>query len=282
MQKHLYILLYMTISSLFLPYMYAQEKPQKTYDDWVTESFDWLEADSLHLAEIALQEAMRLEPANSRNAMLFTNLGTIQRKLGKWQDAEISYTCALALLPNQTDIIRNRASLYAEMEDYDKAISDYTDIIIQNATDEDAYYQRALCRLMNKDTIGARMDLELIDKFNPKSAKARLGMAYVYKTCGEYGLAAELYDVLLEANPQNAMLLRERAEVYYLSGRMGAALQDINQSISLQPKDPISYLIRANIRLAKGDKEYARRDLNLAQEMGLPKNISFDLEKKLP
>ncbi len=275
-KKLLFCVLMVLFFSAHIADSYAQ-----TYDDYVTRSFDYIEQDSLALAEDAMRSALRLEPGNPGNGLLLANMGTIQRRLGKLKEAEASYTIGLGFLPENLTLLNSRASLYAEMAEYTKAIDDYTTIIAKEAENEDAYYQRALCRLMNSDTLGARLDLELIDKFNPQSAKSRLGMAYVYKAQRMWREAAELYDALIERNPKSASLLRERAEVHYLSGRMGAALADIEKSISMGPRDPYSYILRAQIRYAKGDKEYARRDLNQALELGLPEAETGDLLLKL-
>lgn len=253
----------------------------QTYDELIERSFDYIDADSLPEAEDALREALRIEPGNPGNGMLLLNLGTIQRRQGKLKEAEESYTIGLAFLPKNLTLLNNRAQLFAEMEKYPEAINDYTDVIYQEPENENAYYERALCKLMNQDTLGARLDLEQIDRFNPNSAKSRLGMAYVYKAQQMWREASELYDVLIERNPRNASLLRERAEVFYFSNRMGAALDDVNKSIDFDPRDPYSYVLRAQIRYAKGDKEFARRDLNQALELGLNKDEVRDLIEKL-
>ena len=252
-----------------------------TYDEWIALSFDYMDSDSLEQAENCLKEAMRLEPANPRNGLLFQNLGTLQRRQGKLQDAETSYSCAIAMLADIPNIRVNRAQLYAEMERYNDAIDDYSILLEKEPQNESWLYERVLCRLMGGDTLGARLDLESIDTFNPHSAKSRLGMAVVYKAEGEYAMAADLYDALIQANPSSWSLLRDRAEVYYLSNRMGAALEDINESIKRNPQDPMSYVLRAQIRYAKGDKEYARRDLNTAIEKGLPQQIALQLVEKI-
>jgi tetratricopeptide (TPR) repeat protein len=253
----------------------------QTYDELIAKSFDFIDADSLSQAEDALREALRIEPGNPSNGMLLLNLGTIQRRQGKLKEAEDSYTIGLAFLPKNLTLLNNRAQLFAEMEKYPEAIEDYTEVIYQEPENENAYYERALCKLMNQDTLGARLDLEQIDLFNPNSAKSRLGMAYVYKAQEMWREASELYDALIERNPRNASLLRERAEVFYFSNRMGAALDDVNKSIDFDPRDPYSYLLRAQIRYAKGDKEFARRDLNQALELGLNKDEVKDLIEKL-
>lgn len=260
---------------------YAQNDTITTYEGWITASFDALDIDSISLAEECLKKAMRLEPANPQNGMLFVNLGTLQRQQGKYLDAEISYSCAVSLMEENSVVYSTRASLYAEMEEYQKAINDYTILINRNPKDEDSLYERALCRLMSNDTLGARLDLEAIDKFNPNSAKSRLGMAVVYKVMGENAMAIDLYDALIKANPNSWSLLRDRAEVYFFSKRLGAALIDIDKSIQMYSKDPLSYFLRAKIRWAKGDREYARRDLNRAVDLGLPQSVAADLVEKL-
>lgn len=281
MHKLISILLVIGAYSVISLPAFAQNDSISTYDGWITASFDALDEDNNQRAEQCLKNAMRLEPANPQNGLLFVNLGTIQRRLGKLQDAEISYTCAISLLDENTVAYSTRASLYAEIEQYQKAIDDYSVVISRNPDDEDALYERALCRLMNNDTIGARLDLETIDKFNPKSAKSRLGMAMVYKAMGENAMAVELYDALIKANPKSWSLLRDRAEVYFFSKRLGAAMLDIDKSIQMNGRDPLSYFLRAKIRWAKGDREYARRDLNRAIELGLPQSAAADLIEKM-
>ena len=281
MHKLILLLLVIGANSIVSLPAFAQNDSISTYDGWITASFDALDEDNNQRAEQCLKNAMRLEPANPQNGLLFVNLGTIQRRLGKLQDAEISYTCAISLLDENTVAYSTRASLYAEIEQYQKAIDDYSVVISRNPEDEDALYERALCRLMNNDTIGARLDLETIDKFNPKSAKSRLGMAMVYKAMGENAMAVELYDALIKANPKSWSLLRDRAEVYFFSKRLGAAMLDIDKSIQMNGRDPLSYFLRAKIRWAKGDREYARRDLNRAIELGLPQSAAADLIEKM-
>lgn len=276
MKKSIFFIVIFAICALDCSFSSAQN-----YDELITRSFDYLDADSLPEAEEALREALRIEPGNPGNGMLLLNLGTIQRRQGKLKEAEESYTIGLAFLPNNLTLLNSRAQLFAEMEKYPEAINDYTEVIYHEPENEDAYYERALCKLMNQDTLGARLDLEQIDRFNPNSAKSRLGMAYVYKAQQMWREASELYDALIERNPRNASLLRERAEVFYFSNRMGAALDDVNKSIDFDPRDPYSYLLRAQIRYAKGDKEFARRDLNQALELGLNKEEVRDLIEKL-
>lgn len=258
-----------------------QVAKSQSYDQWIEQSFDYIDSDSIDQAIDCLKQAMRLEPANQRNGLLFVNLGTLQRQQGRLEEAEVSYSCAVALLSDIPSVRANRAQLYAEMERFADAVEDYTVMLQSEPQNEDWLYERGLCRLMSNDTIGAQQDFEYIDTFKPRSAKSRLGMAIVYKAQKQYSLAVDLYDALLEANPKSWSLMRDRAEVYYMSNRLGAAMTDINESIKLNPNDPMSYILRAQIRYARGDKEYARRDLSTAQEKGVSKQVISQLLEKM-
>ena len=71
----------------------------QTYDELITRAMNAVESDSLYQAETWFKKALQLEPANMRNALLFSNLGTVQRRMGKNQEALESYSLALNLTP---------------------------------------------------------------------------------------------------------------------------------------------------------------------------------------
>ena len=117
------------LAALFLSigYGYAQ-----TYEKFVEKSFDFLDKNDLVSAEESLRAAMRLEPGNPNNYALLMNLGTIQRRQGKLEDALLSYTAALSRHPNNEAILENRAGLYTEMGEIEKATNDYNALLILN------------------------------------------------------------------------------------------------------------------------------------------------------
>lgn len=266
MKNRSFYSLVITICLLFCTKTSAQNLK---YDSLVTRSFDCLEQDSLAEAAEAIKAAVKLDPANQQNGLLLGNLGSIQRTLLQYEEAETSFTTALGYLPGNKTLLQNRASLRAEMERWQDAIDDYSTLLAKDQFNEDLIYECALCRLMSGDTLGARRDLEDIDKFNKYSAKARLGMAYVYKAQHQWREACELLDELIVRNPRSPKLYRERAEVHYYSNRLGAAFEDINKSIALNPKDPYSYVQRALIRKRRGDDEFMNEDLTKARRMGM-------------
>ena len=62
------------------------------YSDIVEKALNSAKKDSLVQAEKLFQQALKLDPSNIRNALLFTNLGTVQRRMGKSDEALKSFS----------------------------------------------------------------------------------------------------------------------------------------------------------------------------------------------
>ena len=252
----------------------------QTYNDWIDKSFEALEKDSFPQAEEYLKKALRIEPASPLNYMLLANLGTVQRQLGKFEDALISYNSALMVSPKSLPLLDSRASLYAELEQWDKAEEDYTTILYIEMDNEEALYRRGLIRLERGDSIAARIDFETILKNNSISAKARLGIAALLKKSHDYVMAAEMYTQVLKGNSENKDILLKRAEVYYLDGKYSKAITDINKSIYIDPEYPMAYMIRGRIRYSQLDNPAALKDFQKAKELGFNEPLVEEWIKK--
>ena len=86
----------------------------QSYNELVEKAMDYTFKDSLQQAEQLFREALRLDPYNARNALIFSNLGTVLKRQGKIDEAIESYTMALNITPYATAILLNRATLYME------------------------------------------------------------------------------------------------------------------------------------------------------------------------
>ena len=77
----------------------------QTYQELSEKAVECVGKDSLVQAEDLLKQALKLEPKNAHNALLFSNLGLVQRKLGRYNDAVESYTYALNIAPLAVPIL---------------------------------------------------------------------------------------------------------------------------------------------------------------------------------
>ena len=64
----------------------------QTYQQLSERAIECIEKDSLPIAEELLLQALKLEPKNAKNALLFSNLGLVQRLLGEFDKALESYS----------------------------------------------------------------------------------------------------------------------------------------------------------------------------------------------
>ena len=83
----------------------------QTYQELCDRAVTYTEQDSLLQAETYIRRALKLEPANPHNALLFSNLGTIQRRQRKYEKALESYNFALNIAPRAVPILLNRATI---------------------------------------------------------------------------------------------------------------------------------------------------------------------------
>ena len=87
----------------------------QTYQQLSERAIECIEKDSLPKAEELLLQALKLEPKNAKNALLFSNLGLVQRRLGEFDKALESYSFALNFAPLAVPILLDRAAIYMEM-----------------------------------------------------------------------------------------------------------------------------------------------------------------------
>ena len=239
--------------------------------DWLSLSFGYLEKNRLDSAEIALKTVLRNDPVNPLNPFLLNNLGTIQRRMGKFDEAIISYTAALGQYPTQSVFLESRASLFAEMGQVHNAIVDYSALLNENPNNGEALYQRGLLYLQIKNTDLAEADFRRILDLNPDSFYARCGFASLAKFRGDFEEAEKIYNYLLGKEPEDLNLYAGRAELYLLMEKPGKAHSDINRAIRLageNSQNPYLYIIRYRAKLLLHEKESALDDLKKAIALG--------------
>jgi tetratricopeptide (TPR) repeat protein len=243
--------------------------PAQTYTEMIEKSYDYLDKSDLPAAEECLKAAMRLEPANRYNYALLTNLGTIQRRQGKLDDALISYTAALSQQPRSELILENRAELYTELGETEKALNDYGSLLLINPLSEDVLFHRGLLYLQTENFILAEADFEKILEINRETVQGRLGYAILEKVRKNYADSETILNHLIDKNPTFWRLYEERAELYFLMNKNGRAISDLNK-VFAEVAEPSAelYVLRGKIKLAQYEKASAAIDFKKALSLG--------------
>lgn len=243
----------------------------QTYDELITRAMDAVEKDSLFQAEELFKKALQLEPANMRNSLLFSNMGTIQRRMGRNKEAIESYSLALNLAPHSTTMLLNRASLYLEMDYLDKAYVDYCDVIDLDAKNVEALQFRAYIYMRRRQYQDAKQDYQTLLEVMPEDKTARIGMAMVNQKMQRYREALEEFNRLIVDFPKDASLLKARAELEVEVNSLEMALLDLESAAKISPDDAEIYVMCGEIYLAQGMKREAYVAFEKAIELGVPR-----------
>lgn len=243
----------------------------QTYDELIVRAMDAVEKDSLHQAEELFKEALRLEPANMRNALLFSNLGTVQRRLGKNKQALESYSLALSRTPHSVPMLLNRASLYLDMNYLEKAYVDYCDVIDLDDRNAEAYQFRAYIYMNKRQYQDAKADYQRLLDVVPGDRTARIGMAIVNQKLRRYHESLEEFNRLIVDYPKDVSLLKARAELEVEMNTPDLALLDLESAARLAPNDAEIYVMCGDIYLSKDLKREAYVAFEKAIKLGYPR-----------
>ncbi len=245
--------------------------PAQTYDELIGKAMDAVEMDSLQQAEHLFKEALRLEPANMRNALVFSNLGTIQRRMGKKKEALESYTLALNKTPYSVTMLLNRASLLLDLDYLDKAYVDYCNVIDVDPTNKEALMFRAYIYMRRRQYNDARLDYRKYLELEPGNKTARIGMAMVNQKDKRYQESLEEFNRLIVDYPKDVSLLKARAELEVEINSLDLALLDLENAARLTPNDPEIYILCGDIYLLQDKKREAYTAFKKAIDLGVPR-----------
>lgn len=253
-------------TSIFCISLFAQTN---TYVGWVDKSAKHIENNQLDSAMYALQNAMKLDPANENNAVLLLNLGVLQRQLRLMDDAYISLTASLGNNPNPALVLHNRASLLVELGRYDEAMEDYNSIIEKHPTNVEAFYRRGLLFLEKNDRKSAETDFKTCENVDPGNLFTKLSKALIFKLDDNWEEAEKVYtDIINTETRLNSSYYLNRAECYVNTDRFSKAAADLHAIESEERDNPYFYILRGRLRLDQFDKFAAKADFEKAKELG--------------
>lgn len=259
---------------LFAPFVLKAQ----TYQQLSEKAIEYIEKDSLRQAESALVQALKLEPKNEKNAMLFSNLGLVQRRLGKYGEALESYSFALNFAPLSVPILLDRAAIYLETGDDGRAYIDYCQVLDNDKHNKEALLMRAYLYSIRKDYPAARIDYNRLLELDPLNYSGRLGLATLSQKESKFKESLDIINKMIIEAPSDAVLYVARADVERDMKHVDLALVDLEEAIRLNPSLTDAYLLRGSIYLAQKKKKSAKKDFEKAISLGVP---SADLHEQL-
>lgn len=244
--------------------LYAQ-----SYNEIVEKAMECIKKDSLVEAESLFRQALKIDPNNARNALLFSNLGTVQKRLGKRDEAIDSYTMALNIIPYSTTMLLNRAALYLEENHFDKAYLDYCNVLDLLPENVEARLFRAYIYMQRRQYSEARIDYNVVAGKDAKNKTAQLGLVMLDQKEGRYVSAGDRLNLLIQDYPRDVSLLKMRANLESEQEYYDAALLDLEKAAELQPRDTEVYVMQGDIYLLQKRKQEAKSAFEQAVKAGM-------------
>lgn len=258
---------------------------QDSYMNLVERAVTATQHDSILFAEELYQKALRQDPSNPKNALIYTNLGKIQERLGRNQEALANYDKALEIFPSTTIFLRSRADLYLRIGMYQSAISDYEKIIYKqelNRSKSDsainALLGYAYTRLMKYDK--AKKYIKKALAVESDNYMALLGNTIILQQTGKPQEANTQLESLISQYPDKAEPYALRAENEQKQQFYELALMDISKAIHLDPSNSHYLLTRADIQYQSKQYKSALADYLEAVRLGIPRTAVNDKIQK--
>lgn len=230
-----------------------------------------------------IRKAMRLEPANVGNVMLFANLGLATGMEGKYGEAMQCFDIALARAPKSIPVLSSKAKIQILASDTDGAMDTLDTILSLDSTAQWPRQTRGLMRLRIHDFRGAFTDFNFLYKNYPDDSWGPGGLAKCMEAQGRPAEAAGFYrDAIQRCNSNDDDIVEFQLgliENLGHNGQLQEALDTAKVAISSHPHEGRLYLLRGWIKQKLLIYREAEADKKLALDYGVDPQI---VEQFLP
>ena len=219
------------------------------------------------------RDALRLEPANPGNPMLFSNLGLAAGMEGKIGEAMQCFEIALSRAPKSIPVLTSKAKIQIKASDTEGALETLDAILTLDSVAEWPLQTRGLLRMRQADYKGAFDDFMTLTKSHPANTWGPGGLAkcmemqgYLSEAAGYYSDAIALTSAKDEDRVEFQLGLIENLGH---TGKLTEALDAAKEAIAEKPHDGRLYLLRGWIKKLLLIYREAEADRRLAIEYGV-------------
>jgi|GEM_PF-2227251 len=160
----------------------------------------------------------------------------------QYQNAISDYSQVIRLKPAQYHVYSWRGWAYLQLDQYDSAIADFTNHLTQGGDSASSYNGRAWCYFFKYRYNDAIFDFNNAIRINPQYANAYDGRGWSYYRLGQYALAYQNFRQCLALDPNNEDARNGiRAMGYYVPASLGEVQETVEEttpdSIDCHPLD---------------------------------------------
>jgi len=159
------------------------------------------------------------------------------RQSSIWQNSAKLWDNAIKVQPS-SKAYDNRAVLYRDEKNYQKAIEYYTKAVHINVIDHEGYTNRGNVYFDLQQYDSAYRDFQKSLSIKPDYYTAMDNLGAIYGLRGQFDSSIIILTKALSINPDYAPAYRNRGLAYAQSGHNEEAIKDFERSLKTQPDDP--------------------------------------------
>ena len=194
----------------------------------------------------------------------YNNRAIALRRMGQFARAAADYNRAIALAPEDPDLLFNRALALLPDGRFEEAVAELTTLLQVRPDDAQAIYLRGVAELGQSRPDRAIEDLTAAIALGVATPEAFYARGRAYATLRQHDLALDDFDAALAVSPDFGPALFGRGYSHSGLGQHELAVRDHSAAIALLPQDPAPYRGRADAYRRLGRFDLAIADYSRA------------------
>jgi len=225
-----------------------------------------------------LETALQVDPEYH---IAFSHLGEIAIAKNNYEQAELYYSKALEIFPDNLVYLSNLALVKLNLKKDLECLEVCNNILKDYPSDKWALDCRGSVYLNQKKYSESIQDYIKLSHEDRDNAVVYNNIGYAYSKLGVIDKAKNNLNLCIRLKPDFAYAHDNLGYVYYLENNFQKALELINTSINLDPSNSYAFKNRALVYLKQNKLLQAADDLKLATELGFTKDYGDEVEKLL-
>lgn len=230
-------------------------------------------------AEKVIIKALKHEPANKSNYLLWSNLGIVRENEDNYEGAVEAYTIGLSSAPKSTVLLTNRARALLSLNHREEALEDLEKAL---AVDSTLQWQSKMRGVLLASLDEDAQALEALEKYTEKFGNDPLvleTLGDIYGGEGDFDKMIEYYKKSYETE-QDSDLLQKMLLTAYAYGKLEDMSEILREGIKKFPRNGTLYLLRAMLNKASYQTDAYESDLKTALNLGVDRDLYDHLTQK--
>ncbi len=207
----------------------------------------------------AMANYLKAEKNNQDNPIILTNIASLYRELNEWEKSEMMYKRALEISPEMTRASLDLGFIYIKDKKFAEASKVYNDALEYHPRNAEIYYRLGIISMHEKDYNGAIIYLQRALILNPELTGVRKCIADINSLRGNTVNALNTYRDMLERDPDDYTARNNLGLLLLKTGDVITAEEHFLKALNAKPDFAAALKNMGNIMFIQKDYTRAER-----------------------